>query len=103
MKKLLAILMSAAIALSIAACGAEKPIGGDPADKSNVEILSPFADCETLEEAQEKAGFDMTLPETIDGYDSRKISVIEDELISVISLTARTDRFASARALGNRT
>lgn len=100
MKKLLAILMSAAIALSIAACGAEKPIGGDPADKSNVEILSPFADCETLEEAQEKAGFDMTLPETIDGYDSRKISVIEDELISVIFINGEDGQICFRKGIG---
>ena len=102
MKKLLAILMSAAIALSIAACGAGKPTGGNPANKSNVEIPNPFVDCETMEEAQEKAGFDMALPDTIDGYDSRKISVIEKELISVIFVNDKDGQICFRKGVGEK-
>ena len=102
MKKLLAILMSAAIALSIAACGAEKPAGNDPAGKSNVEIPNPFVDCETLEEAQEKAGFEMTLPDRIDGYDNRKISAIEKEMISVIFANDKDGQICFRKGVGEK-
>ena len=102
MKKLLAILLSAAITLSITACGAGKPAGGDPANKSNVEIPNPFVDCETMEEAQEKAGFDRALPDTIDSYDSRKISVIEKEMISVIFVNDKGGQICFRKGVGEK-
>ena len=102
MKKILAFAMATAMALSIAACGAGKPTGGNPANKSNVEIPNPFVDCETMEEAQEKAGFDMALPDTIDGYDSRKISVIEKELISVIFVNDKDGQICFRKGVGEK-
>lgn len=108
MKKLLAILMSAVIALSIAACGAEKDaksLGGDsstwgPGDSSKVEIPDPFVDCETLDEAKEKAGFDMIIPDAIDGYDSRKIYAIEKELISVVFVNDKDGQICFRKGVG---
>ena len=38
----------------------------DTADGST-EIANPYVDCETLEEAGELAGFDISVPEEIDG------------------------------------
>ena len=100
--------MSAVIALSIAACGAEKDtksLGGDsstwgPGDSSKVEIPDPFVDCETLDEAKEKAGFDMIIPDAIDGYDSRKIYAIEKELISVVFVNDKDGQICFRKGVG---
>lgn len=96
MKKLLALALSAAMALSLASCaGQTNPgnnsdsskepaaIGGDPAtwgpaldgDDSGVQIPNPITEYPTLEEAAAAAGFDVTVPETVDSYSEKVFQV----------------------------
>jgi hypothetical protein len=50
----------------------------------NTEIPSPFTDCDTLEEAGKLAGFDMTAPDTINGYSERVIRAVAGDMIEAI-------------------
>ncbi|MGI6029119.1 MAG: hypothetical protein ACOX81_06895 [Candidatus Heteroscillospira sp.] len=57
------------------------PIGGDPAtwgpdNQPSLQPASPFKPCETLDEAEEAAGFSLTLPRAAD-----KLEAIENEMI----------------------
>lgn len=107
MKRMIAFALGTVLALSLAACGAapEKssasgsepaPIGGDSAtwgpaldgDGSSVQIPSPITEYPSLEEAAEAAGFDMAVPETVDGCEERVFQVFnastEDAMLEVI-------------------
>ena len=86
MKKLTrtaAFILCAALALSAAACTAQKTTEVAPSSES-VQIPNPWVDCKTIEDAEKLAGFDFQLPETADGYVIDNISAIENDIIQVI-------------------
>ncbi len=91
MKKLFAIALSAALVLSIAACGAEKPLGGDsstwgPDNQPDVEIPNPYTDCDTLADAVREAGFDLTAPDVVNGAADRlyRVMTLDGKMLEVI-------------------
>ncbi|MCR5293703.1 MAG: hypothetical protein K6E30_00825 [Lachnospiraceae bacterium] len=73
MKKLFVCILCALLAVSACACGSNE----------NTQIANPFKDYETMEEAEKAAGFDMTVPETLDGREMTLIQVMNDEMIQV--------------------
>lgn len=99
MKKLIGYVVCFALALSLAACGGEGSnaadrgfVGGDPStwgppletETENVQIPNPWRECDSLEEAGKLAGFSFTAPETLDGFDEKYISAIENDVAQVI-------------------
>ena len=81
-------------------------IGGDPATwgpalEENVQIPSPFADCETLEEAISITGFDMVVPETLEGYDQPTFQVMSGTMIQVIYRNDKDESVSIRKALGS--
>lgn len=81
MKRTIIFALSAALALSLAACGAapkKAPGGGESAAPENtgVQIPNPFTEYDSLEEAAAAAGFSMTVPETIDGLPEQVFRVL---------------------------
>ena len=48
-----------------------------------VEIPNPFIDCDSLEDAEKIAGFEIRVPDSIDGYSNRFIQAIDQYLIQV--------------------
>ena len=78
MKKLIAIILCGLTVCSLAACT------GKPATSGNAEIPNPFVDCATLADAAKLTGFDITVPDSIDGYDTRAIQVMDNKMIQVI-------------------
>lgn len=96
MKKMIILVLSAVMALSLVACGDN----GNPADdstnivgddsatwgptidseqKSDIEIPDPFSECSSLEEATQNAGFSFNVPEAVDGYAQRIIRTMAGE------------------------
>lgn len=90
MKKMIALALSAVMALSPAICGDKgnpvddntNIVGNDPAtwgptivseQTSDIEIPDPFSECGSLEEAAQNTGFSFNVPETVDGYAQRII------------------------------
>lgn len=55
----------------------------EQATEDTVGIPNPFLTCETMEEAAGLAGFSMTVPGEIPGYEKSEIQVIEGELFQV--------------------
>lgn len=67
----------------------------------NAQIANPYVDCETLEEAGELAGFDISVPEEIDGgYAQSTIQAIENEMIQVVYTTEAGDEITLRKGLG---
>lgn len=98
MKKMIALALSAVMALSLVACGEKgntvdgnaNIVGDDPAtweptitidseQKFDIEIPDPFSECSSLEEAAQNAGFSFNVPETVDGYAQRIIRTTAGE------------------------
>lgn len=75
MEKMMALALSAVMALSLAACGG----AGKPAEQEIVGMPNPFLECDSLEEAAENAGFTFDVPESVDGYAQRVIRTIVHE------------------------
>lgn len=48
------------------------------------EVPNPFINCESLTDASEMAGFDITVPDTIEGYSICAIRAVKDMMIEVI-------------------
>ena len=107
MKNFYAILISALLLFSLAACGSQneskssessdvpsssdstsEPESSDsspePESSDSQQIPNPFADCDTLDDAAKLAGFTLELPEALDAKGERTIQAIENELISVL-------------------
>lgn len=81
MKKFFVTAVSSALLLSLSACGGIMTAANEnsysvtqEAEDENksaecrAEIPNPFIDCDTLEEAEAAVGFDITVPDKIDGY-----------------------------------
>ena len=110
-KKVTLMILCAATMLSMAACGEkqDQTIGVDTAGQTvvenddkiptdgaaatttedtvsgdNTQIPNPFTDCDTLADAAALAGFDIIVPDTVDGYEERAITAIENEMIQVL-------------------
>ena len=79
------------------------PIGGDPAtwgpdnqpSDNNLQIPSPFQPCDSLDDAEEMAGFDLTLPKTAD-----MLEAIENKMIQAFYGEDGTDMLIR-KALGS--
>lgn len=84
MKRTIIVTLCAVAALSLAACGSDAVTAQKADAEETAQIPNPFIDCETLDEAAKIAGFEMTVPEEMEGYDKPVINTIENEMIQVI-------------------
>ena len=110
-KKLIALSMSAALALSLCACSKATPaasanpapsaqetqsaevVGGD-----NAQIPNPWVDCSTIADAAALAGFDFALPEELfTGASNKTIQAVEGEMIQVIYTDANDNEIGRVR------
>ena len=95
MKKVIVYVLSALMVLSMAACGA-------PANQSeNVQIPSPFTDCDTLQDAASVAGFEVILPASIAGYAQDRIQVIDKNMIQVFYVDDAENVILIRKAVGS--
>ena len=82
-KKVFSLGLCTVMAVSLAACGNNDEKTND--DSDNVQIPNPFTEYQTLEEAEKDAGFLISLPEVIEGFDSRRFYLDKDSgLLEVI-------------------
>ena len=93
-KKWIALALGAAMALSLAACGGNQPAKGNmPADAGNsaassdsIQIPNPWVQFETLEEAAQAVGFELTVSDAIDGYNDKTIQALTDGSEKIIEV-----------------
>ena len=82
MKKFVAVLVGAVITMSAMpmAFAAETTAVND----TIIGMPNPFVDYDTLEEAEKAVGFEINVPESIDGYSEKLISVMDGKMIQVV-------------------
>ena len=80
MKKLLALMLCGVCALSLAACGEQR----QSAPMTGVQLANPFVGYDTLDEAAAAAGFGLSAPEQIDGYDAPAVQLMNGEMLQLI-------------------
>lgn len=110
MKRCIALAMSAALALSITACGSSsKPAAsqsGSASDTSavlgeNTQIPNPWQDFESLEEAVKAVGFDFVAPDALAGCDKVAYQAIpDDRIIGVLYLNGEERQVIIRKAPG---
>lgn len=110
MKRCIALAMSAALALSITACGSSsKPSAsqsGSASDAStvlgeDVQIPNPWKDFESLEEAVKAVGFDFVAPDALAGCDKIAYQAIpDDRIIGVLYLNGEERQVIIRKAPG---
>lgn len=113
MKRCIALAMSAALALSITACGSSsKPSAsqsGSASDAStvlgeDVQIPNPWKDFESLEEAVKAVGFDFVAPDALAGCDKIAYQAITnegDQIIEVLYLNGEERQVSVRKAPGS--
>ena len=80
MKKKVMLCMFAILMVGmLSACGKKE----EEASDGTTGLANPFIDCVDMKEAADLAGFSFEVPETIDGYEGKKIQAIESDLIQV--------------------
>ena len=84
MKKYLALVLSACVLLAFAAC-ARQP---QPAISTDTQqIPNPWTDYASLDEAEAAAGFDLAIPDAVDGCSEKQFRAMDadgDKMIEVI-------------------
>ena len=124
--KVTLMILCAATMLSMAACGEkeDKTIGAEttsqtvaenedkiPVDGTattitedivigdNTQIPNPFTDCDTLADAAALAGYGIIVPDSVDGYEERAITAVENDMIQVMYLHG-DDEICVRKAVG---
>jgi len=80
-KKALAAVLAA---VSLCACASEEEEASSGSVAELTGVPNPFVDYNSLEETIQAAGFDLTVPEPMEGYDQIVYQVMSDEMIQVI-------------------
>lgn len=99
MKKICIALLCAVLLIAAAGCGkAAKEV--ETTQNAGLNKGNPFVDCATLEEAAEIAGFDIAVPDRIEGYEDVMIQAVKDEMIQVFYTAADSSEVMIRKGLG---
>ena len=121
MKKIIALLMTCLMAVSLAACSysihdkekkeesgteniqeadTEAAAEAEP-EETGTQIPNPYVDYETLEEACEAAGVSLLLPDSIEGYERIDYQAIDGQMVNVIYTAADGSMLLIRKAKGS--
>lgn len=120
MNEMIALALSAMMALSPAACGSYGKTGGteipdsftecktmdEAANGNGVECPNPFTEFQSMEDAAKAAGFSMLVPDSVEGYPDRVIRVLSgdesESMIEVIYYNGNAEKeFCIRKAAGS--
>lgn len=103
MKKIIILALCAALTISLSACSNDKPAQNSSSSSvsDNAQVPNPYTEYETLDAAAEKAGFKMTAPDSIDGYDDPIIQVMNKTMIQLIYKNAENNSIQIRKAAGS--
>lgn len=90
MKRIMVLILTIVMICALSACGKKT---GEPEpeqepqqeeQKETTQMANPFIDCETMEEAEEAAGFGMKIPEGIDGYADCRLQAVKNDMVQAM-------------------
>lgn len=93
MKKIITILLSTTLILSLTACknfstkneASTLSDEGKPALSNQIGLPNPFIDCATIDEAEKIVGFEISTPHILpEGYTQTSIQAIENGIVQII-------------------
>lgn len=93
MKKLISFMLGTVMLLSLTACGNNQ-------DQS-VQSPNPFTECTTMEEAAQIAGFDLSVPDSIDGIEKSAIRVNKDGKLFEVIYDGEDEKIVIRKAESN--
>ena len=85
--KLLKSFTAALLILPLAGCTQKTETADTPAETeetAGISIANPFVHTDTVEEAEKGAGFEIGLPEAIEGFEERTITFMEGYMIQAV-------------------
>ena len=84
-RKIIILSLALTIILACAACKANNAADTDNGkDESNsAQLANPFITCDTLAEAEEIAGFTMSIPDSLADFDQNMIQAVDKSMIQV--------------------
>lgn len=95
LKRIFSLVLCVALAFSLIACSSNKLSTANSSNAGALQPPSPFKPCDTLDTAENLAGFDLTLPKTAD-----MLEAIENKMIQAFYGENGTDMLIR-KALGN--
>ncbi len=98
MKTRLLALVCCLCTLSLAACGAKE--AAPASEAPGAQIANPFVDYATLAEAEAAAGFPLSAPLSIDGFDEPMIQLMSGKMLQLI-FRSGDDRLIIRKAAGS--
>ncbi len=81
----------AVVSVQTIAADTEEICGADPS------TWSPFTDCKSLEEAEEVAGFDISIPDKIEGYDAISYAAMQQDKLIQVDYSKDDNRYICIR------
>lgn len=91
--KMIALGLSAVMALSLAACG--------NANDSKLQPPNPFAEYETLADMEKEVGFDFSVPSRIDGFDECEYRADKDDSMAEVIFKNGDEEIRFRKAAGD--
>ena len=96
-----ALLLCAALALCLTACGQTSPAGSaDRSDDGPVRMVNPIISYESLETAEEAIGYTVTVPE-INGYPEHTVQIIGGNLLQLVMLAEDGSTIIIRKSIGD--
>ena len=85
MRKIIVLSIALTIVLACAACKSKNIADADSGNANNntTQLANPFITCDTLAEAEEIAGFTMSVPDSLVGFDKNLIQAVDKSMIQV--------------------
>lgn len=93
MKKVISLVLGIFLLLSLAACG--------NSSNESEQIPDPFAEYTSMEEAAQAAGFDLSVPDSIDGLEKSAIRVDEEGKLFEVIYGGEDEKVVIRKAEGN--
>ena len=106
-KNIIAVTLCTAIIFSLVACQGKREktemvVQTQVESESEMtQIPNPWTDCTTIKEAEAKTGFEITVPDQLNGYEEKDISVMEKDGTDISGDYREADTFEKVK-LGGR-
>ncbi|MCR5736009.1 MAG: hypothetical protein K6G22_15525 [Lachnospiraceae bacterium] len=87
------------MSIVLSGCAGLDNLMGKFSTEKNTNIANPWIDCATIEDAEKIAGYDIMVPDRIEGYPDTFIQAVKKEMIQVFYYDAKENEDERSRVL----